>query len=79
MLARCRYGARRLFYVGILVLAEVEHGDVPCLPDLIARDEVTRRERVEEVVNVDIIVGKYLGLDPLRPVLKSPLAVGEAP
>ena len=63
----------------VLVPFEIHYLDVPMPVDPISQDEFFALEFVQESVRILIVVGEDLDLDPARPILQTPLTIGECP
>jgi hypothetical protein len=79
MLALCRYRPCRFFHVRSLVPVEVRDLYERSSFEGVTHDEARRRQTVEEGLDVHTVIGQNLGLDASRTILKSPIAVCDAP
>ena len=61
------------------MLCEHQDLDVPLTLGLVTQNEGLLDELIQQALNVTLIVGKALGFDLLRPVLKAPCPIRLTP
>jgi hypothetical protein len=63
----------------MLMLLEPRHEEIFRPGSLVSQDELIVAKLLQQSVNVAVVVGKNLGIDPQRPVLQFPVPVRHAP